>query len=75
MSDDITRATGSAIAGGAIAGALLEALVAKDILTIGEGRDVLSTALRAVSQHNRTPPGQEAMQIIGILQTRLSARG
>jgi hypothetical protein len=70
------RASGTAIAGGAIASAVLEALFAKGILSLDESRAVLDRALRSVAPHVHTPEGLEAAQIIGSLQHgRFAAHG
>lgn len=60
-------ALGSAIAGGAIAVALIEALLEKNILTLAEARDVLGSAMQMTGQYSQSDGGFEASQIIGAL--------
>jgi Family of unknown function (DUF6519) len=60
-------ALGSAIAGGAIAAALIETLFDKGALTLEESRTVLDRALRNVSLHHQADGAREAVDIIGIL--------
>jgi hypothetical protein len=69
-------ALSSAIAGGAIAGALIDKLLAKNILTLEEARDVLNAALRAISPYAQA--GEEnfdaAQMIMGLMSGKFSAR-
>jgi hypothetical protein len=60
-------ALGSAIAGGAIAAALIETLFDKGALTLEESRTVLDRALRNVSLHHQADGAREAVDIIGRL--------
>lgn len=70
------QALGSAIAGGAIAAALIETLFDKGILSLEEARAVLDRAMRTVGVHSRADGAFEAMKIIGSLQSgRFNARG
>jgi hypothetical protein len=70
------RALGTAIAGGAIATALLEALFAKGLLNLDEARGVLDHASRTVGTHYRAEGAFQATQIIGdLMRGRFSARG
>jgi hypothetical protein len=67
---------GSAIAGGAIATALLETLFDKGILTLDESRTVLDRAIRAIGPFAHAEGAFEAQRIIGGLQVgRFNARG
>jgi len=66
---------GSAIAGGAIAAALIETLFDKGTLTLEESRTVLDRALRNVSFHHRADGAHEAGEIITrLMRGRFSAR-
>jgi len=66
---------GSAIAGGAIAAALIEILFEKSALNLDESRTVLERALRNVSFHNRSDGAREAADIITkLMRGRFSAR-
>jgi hypothetical protein len=69
-------ALASAIAGGVIAVALIDKLMAKDLLTLDEAREVLHAAMRAVSPHVQAAPENfQASQIIGgLLAGKFSAR-
>ena len=70
------HALGSAIAGGAIATALIEILFDKGVLTLGEGRRVLELAMATVGAHSQADGAMEAMRIIADLQRgRFNARG
>jgi hypothetical protein len=77
MPTEAELAAGTALAGGAIAAALLETLFDKKILSLEEARTVLSEASRGLSPVViRTPEGYHASQIIGQLQRgKFSARG
>jgi hypothetical protein len=66
----------TALAGGAVATALLQALFDKDILTLDEARGVLQSAIRSLAPVMQTPAGFRASQVIGDLQRgKFSARG
>jgi hypothetical protein len=66
---------GSTIAGGAIATALIEVLVDRGILDLGDGRDVLMRAMRGVSARTNDPGASEAGQIIAnLLSGKFSPR-
>ena len=66
---------GSAIAGGAIAAALIETLFDKGALTLEESRTVLARALRTVGFHHQADGAHEAVDIItGLMRGRFSAR-
>jgi hypothetical protein len=78
MADDSgsARAIGQGLAGGAIASAMLETLMAKNVLTLDEARDVLQIAMRTIGPHMRTPEGFQASQVVGeLLRGKFSARG
>jgi polyhydroxyalkanoate synthesis regulator phasin len=66
MSDTAkAKAVGMGIAGGAIAAALLDLLVAKGVIDAGEGRDVLEDAMYRAAMYTGTFEGLEAGKIIG----------
>jgi hypothetical protein len=70
MADDRTgdkAALGSAIAGRAIAAALIETLFDKGALTLDESRSVLERALRMVSSHHQADGTRQAVDIITTL--------
>jgi hypothetical protein len=68
-------ALGSAIAGGAIAAALIETLFDKGMLTLEESRTLLDRALRNVSFHHRADGAREAVDIITkLMRGRFAAR-
>src|SRR5262249_45189486 len=68
-------ALGSAIAGGALATALLEVLFDKGMLTLEESRTVLERALRNVGVHQRSNGGREAADVITrLIQGRFATR-
>jgi hypothetical protein len=68
--DPITNQTidGAALAGGAIAAALLEALFVKGALSLDESRAVLQAAMGSLAPIIRTAQGASAVRIIGDLQ-------
>jgi hypothetical protein len=67
-------ALGSAIAGGAIAAALIETLFDKGTLTFEESRTVLDRALRNVGFHHPANGAREAADIITkLMRGRFSA--
>jgi hypothetical protein len=61
------RARALALAGGAIATALLEALVEKDILTRAEVRAVLMKAINGIGPYVQTTVGYEASGMIATI--------
>jgi hypothetical protein len=67
-------ALGAAIAGGALAAALLEMLFDKGALTLEESRTVLERALHNIGVHQRVNGGREAADIITKLCTAASRR-
>jgi hypothetical protein len=68
MSDTAkAKAVGMGIAGGAIAAALLDLLVAKGVIDAGEGRGVLEDAMYRAAMYTGTFEGLEASKIIGDL--------
>lgn len=70
-----TQAAAHAVAGGAIAAALLDTLHSKGILDLTESRGVLETAMRLIGVHAKTPEGFQASRIIAdMLKDRFSAR-
>ena len=74
--DPITNQTmdGAALAGGAIAAALLEALLVKGALSLEEARAVLQAAMGSLAPVIRTAQGASAVRMIGDLQrARFSA--
>ncbi|HEY2135193.1 MAG TPA: hypothetical protein VGH49_04855 [Xanthobacteraceae bacterium] len=70
------RAAATALAGGAIAAALLETLMDKDILSRAEARAILQRALTTVGAFSQAPGGPAAGSIITtMLSAKFSARG
>ena len=68
-------ALGSAIAGGAIVGALIETLFDKGMLSFEESRTILDHTLRNVSFHHRADGAREAADFITkLMRGRFSAR-
>jgi len=78
MTNNITGdkfALGSAIAGGALAAALLEVLFDKGALTREEARTVLERALHNVGFHQRANGAHEAVEVITkLMQGRFATR-
>ena len=76
MSDSATQAQAAALAGGAVASALLQTLFDKGILTLDESRTVLDRAMRSLGLVIQSPEGMIAAKIIAELQRgKFSARG
>jgi polyhydroxyalkanoate synthesis regulator phasin len=68
MTDSATaKAVGMGIAGGAIAAALLDHLVAKGLVSSDEARSVLEDALYRAAMYTGTFEGDAATKIIGAL--------
>ena len=67
MSDARARAVGMGIAGGAIAAALLDHLVAKGVLSGEERQVVLEDAMYRAAMYTGTFDGLEATKVIGAL--------
>jgi hypothetical protein len=68
------RALGSALAGGAIAAALIETLFEKNLLTLMEARTVLDRAMQTIGFHSHADGSREAMDIItSLMRGRFSA--
>jgi polyhydroxyalkanoate synthesis regulator phasin len=68
MTDTATaKAIGMGIAGGAIATALIDLLIAKGIIDRDEARGVLEDAMYRAAMHTGTFEGLEASKIIGDL--------
>jgi polyhydroxyalkanoate synthesis regulator phasin len=68
MTDTATaKAIGMGIAGGAIATALIDLLIAKGIIDRDEARSVLEDAMYRAAMHTGTFEGLEASKIIGDL--------
>jgi hypothetical protein len=69
MTDTTTaaKATGMGIAGGAIATALIDLLVAKGVIDRDDVRGVLESALYRAAMYTGTFEGHEATMIIGGL--------
>jgi polyhydroxyalkanoate synthesis regulator phasin len=76
MSDPaVAKAIGMGIAGGAIATALIDLLVAKGIINNDEARGVLESAMYRAAMYTGTFEGLEATKIIGdLLETGLAER-
>jgi hypothetical protein len=66
-SSDI-KAAGTGLAGGAIASALLDILIEKNVITLADARAVIDRAALAISAHGGTPAGKEAIQTITTLR-------
>ena len=76
MTDNTDMAMGTALAGGAVATALLEVLFESGILTLDKSRTVLDRAMNSLAPIMQTPAGYQAAQVIGALQRgKFSARG
>jgi hypothetical protein len=76
MANGIISPIGTALAGGAIAAALLEALYDKGILNLDESRAVLDKAIKSLTPVMQMEGGMQAARIIGSLQSgKFSARG
>ena len=69
------KSAGTALAGGAIASALLDILIEKNVITLADARAILDRAALAISAHVGTPAGKEAIQTIAILRVGLSEDG
>jgi hypothetical protein len=70
------RAIGMGIAGGAIAAALLDLLLAKGVIDHEEARGVLESAMYRAAMHTGTFEGLEATKIIGdLLESGIAAGG
>ena len=65
IQEDRSRAL--ALAGGAIVGALLDALVEKNVLTVREVRAVLLKAINGIGPYAQTPVGYEASGMIATM--------
>lgn len=67
---------GMAVAGGALASAILVALFDKGLISLEESRAVLDQAMKSLAPVMQTPAGFHAAGIIGALQRgKFSARG
>jgi hypothetical protein len=75
MTDTATaKAIGMGIAGGAIAAALIDLLIAKGLIDHQEARGVLEGAMYRAAMYTGTFEGLEATKIIGdLLETGLPA--
>jgi hypothetical protein len=70
------RAIGMGIAGGAIATALLDLLLAKGVIDHEEARGVLESAMYRAAMYTGTFEGLEATKIIGdLLESGIAAGG
>ena len=76
MTDANPKALGMGIAGGAIAAALIDLLIAKGVIDADDGRRVLEDALTRAAMHTGTWEGHEAGLLIGaMLETKFPAEG
>jgi polyhydroxyalkanoate synthesis regulator phasin len=76
MTDTNAKAVGMGVAGGAIAAALLDLLIAKGVIDADEGRRVLEDALTRAAMHTGTWEGHEAGLFIGVmLETKFPEAG
>ena len=74
MDDDArARAVGMGIAGGAIAAALLDLLVAKGLVTSDEKKAVLEDAMYRAAMYTGTFDGLEATKVIAAMLEGASA--
>ncbi len=74
MTDTAAKATGMGIAGGAIATALIDLLIAKGVIDHEEARGVLEDAMYRAAMYTGTLEGLEATKIIGdLLESGLAA--
>jgi polyhydroxyalkanoate synthesis regulator phasin len=70
------RAIGMGIAGGAIATALIDLLIAKGVIGHEEARGVLEDAMYRAAMYTGTFEGLEATKIIGdLLESRIAVSG
>jgi hypothetical protein len=70
------KAVGMGIAGGAIATALMDLLIAKGLIDHEEARGVLESAMYRAAMYTGTFEGLEATKIIGdLLESRIAAGG
>jgi hypothetical protein len=73
MSIQEDRSRALALAGGAVVSALLDVLVAKDVLTVREARAALSKAIKSIAPYAQTTVGYEASAMIAaIMHDRFS---
>lgn len=70
---DVTRSL--AIAGGAVAGAILDVLVRKNILTRSEARSVIDDAARQLRGFSEEPGASAAIDILATLGRQYTERG
>jgi polyhydroxyalkanoate synthesis regulator phasin len=76
MTDSSAKAVGMGVAGGALASALIDLLIAKGIIDADEGRGVLEDALTRAAMHTGTWEGHEAcLYIGGLLEAKSPAAG
>ena len=76
MTDSNAKAVGMGVAGGALASALIDLLIAKGIIDADEGRGVLEDALTRAAMHTGTWEGHEACLFIGsLLEAKSPATG
>ena len=70
------KAIGMGIAGGAIATALIDLLIAKGVIDREEARGVLESAMYRAAMYTGTFEGLEATKIIGdLLESGIAANG
>jgi polyhydroxyalkanoate synthesis regulator phasin len=76
MTDTSAKAVGMGVAGGAIATALLDLLIARGVIDADDGRRVLEDALTRAAMHTGTWEGHEACIFIGdVLEAKFPADG
>jgi hypothetical protein len=76
MTDTSAKAVGMGVAGGAIAAALLDLLVAKGVIDADDGRRALEDALTRAAMHTGTWEGHEACVFIGdLIEAKFPAEG
>jgi len=75
MADETDRAMATALAGGAIATALIETLIDTNALTLDTARTVFDRATESLAPLAQTPAGSQAVQIIvGFERSKLAGR-
>ena len=75
MTDETDQAMAAALAGGAIATALLETLIDTNALTLDRARMVFDRAAKSLAPLAQAPAGSQAVQIIvRIERSKLTSR-
>ena len=75
MTDETDQAMAAALAGGAIATALLETLIDTNALTLETARTVFDRAAQSLAPLAQTPAGSQALDIIvGFERNKFAGR-